>query len=113
MSTRKLLVATVLATLIAVPSAGLAGEARGPQPMRSADLRVPFLHGLSSGQLGGRSELASLERADEWLNSPPLTAPALRGKVVLVDFWTYTCINWLRTLPNEGRRCAGPFIRLH
>jgi thiol-disulfide isomerase/thioredoxin len=43
--------------------------------------------------------LASLERANEWLNSPPLTAPALRGKVVLIDFWTYTCINWLRTLP--------------
>ena len=41
----------------------------------------------------------SCERADEWLNSPPLTAPALRGKVVLIDFWTYTCINWLRTLP--------------
>jgi thiol-disulfide isomerase/thioredoxin len=32
-------------------------------------------------------------------NSPPLTSSALRGKVVLVDFWTYTCINWLRTLP--------------
>jgi thiol-disulfide isomerase/thioredoxin len=99
MSTRKLLVATVLAIAIAVPSAGLAGQARGPQPMTSADLRVPFLHGLSAGQLGGRSELASLERADEWLNSPPLTASALRGKVVLVDIWTYTCINWLRTLP--------------
>ena len=47
----------------------------------------------------GQSELTSLERANEWLNSPPLTASALRGKVVLVDFWTYTCINWLRTLP--------------
>ena len=34
-----------------------------------------------------------------WLNSPPLTAAGLRGRVVLVDFWTYTCINWLRTLP--------------
>jgi thiol-disulfide isomerase/thioredoxin len=45
------------------------------------------------------TELASLDRADEWLNSPTLTASALRGKVILVDFWTYTCINWLRTLP--------------
>lgn len=34
-----------------------------------------------------------------WLNSPPLTAEALRGKVVLVDFWTYSCINCLRSLP--------------
>src|SRR5437016_12412319 len=44
-------------------------------------------------------ELSSLGRATEWLNSPPLTAPGLRGKVVLIDFCTYTCINWLRTLP--------------
>ena len=43
--------------------------------------------------------LPSLDRATAWLNSPPLTAAGLRGKVVLVDFWTYTCINWLRSLP--------------
>ncbi len=45
------------------------------------------------------SHLPALDGATEWLNSPPLTADGLRGKVVLVDFWTYTCINWLRTLP--------------
>jgi thiol-disulfide isomerase/thioredoxin len=44
-------------------------------------------------------EWAAFERAPEWINSPRLTAANLRGKVVLVDFWTYTCINWLRTLP--------------
>ena len=43
--------------------------------------------------------LPSLDGATDWLNSPPLTPAALRGKVVLVDIWTYTCINWLRTLP--------------
>jgi thiol-disulfide isomerase/thioredoxin len=43
--------------------------------------------------------LPSLSGATQWLNSPPLTPAGLRGKVVLVDFWTYTCINWLRTLP--------------
>ena len=43
--------------------------------------------------------LPSLDGATEWLNSPPLKTTALRGKVVLVDFWTYTCINWLRSLP--------------
>jgi cytochrome c biogenesis protein CcdA/thiol-disulfide isomerase/thioredoxin len=37
---------------------------------------------------------------DEWLNSRPLTMQELRGKVVLVDFWTYSCINCLRTLPH-------------
>jgi thiol-disulfide isomerase/thioredoxin len=44
-------------------------------------------------------ELAALGRATEWLNSPRLTPSSLAGKVVLVDFCTYTCINWLRTLP--------------
>ena len=44
-------------------------------------------------------ELSSLSSATEWLNSPPLTAAGLRGKVVLIDVWTYTCINWLRTVP--------------
>ena len=38
--------------------------------------------------------------ASNWLNSPPLSADQLRGKVVLVQFGTYTCINWLRTLPH-------------
>ena len=44
-------------------------------------------------------ELASLGSATEWLNTEPLTAAGLRGKVVLIDVWTYTCINWLRQLP--------------
>lgn len=41
----------------------------------------------------------ALDGAVEWLNSPPLTAEQLRGKVVLVDFWTYSCINCIRTTP--------------
>ncbi len=41
----------------------------------------------------------SLSGAIEWLNSPPLTMGQLRGKVVLVDFWTYSCINCIRTVP--------------
>ncbi|HZO22490.1 MAG TPA: cytochrome c biogenesis protein CcdA [Steroidobacteraceae bacterium] len=44
-------------------------------------------------------ELPSLDGAVQWLNSPPLTAQALRGKVLLIDFWTYSCINCLRALP--------------
>jgi thiol-disulfide isomerase/thioredoxin len=61
---------------------------------------------LSAGMWGGVEankraprELAAIGGAAEWLNSPRLTPPSLAGKVVLVDFWTYTCINWLRTLP--------------
>ena len=50
-------------------------------------------------QLFTEGELPSFAGANGWLNSPPLTPAGLRGKVVLVDFWTYTCINWRRTLP--------------
>jgi thiol-disulfide isomerase/thioredoxin len=99
MKTNKFLVAAVLAIAIGAPIAGFVGDINRAQPMTSTGVRVPFLHGLPTGQIASQSELASLERANEWLNSPPLTASALRGKVVLIDFWTYTCINWLRTLP--------------
>jgi thiol-disulfide isomerase/thioredoxin len=44
-------------------------------------------------------EFSALGRAVDWINSPPLTPEHLAGKVVLVNVWTYTCINWLRTLP--------------
>ncbi|RDJ21308.1 cytochrome c biogenesis protein DipZ [Bosea caraganae] len=43
--------------------------------------------------------LPSLAGAVEWLNSPPLTTEGLKGKVVLIDFWTYSCINCLRAIP--------------
>jgi thiol-disulfide isomerase/thioredoxin len=99
MKTYKLLVATVLAAAIGAPIAGFVGDTSVSQPITSTGVRVPFLHGFFTGQIAGQTELASLERADAWLNSPPLTASALRGKVVLIDFWTYTCINWRRTLP--------------
>ncbi len=50
-------------------------------------------------QLRIEGEFPSLSGATEWLNSPPLTAADLHGKVVLIDFWTYSCINWRRSLP--------------
>ncbi len=49
--------------------------------------------------LAVEGQMPSLAGAVEWLNSPPLTAEGLRGKVVLVDFWTYSCINCLRSIP--------------
>lgn len=45
------------------------------------------------------SEMPEFQGIDQWFNSPPLTKADLKGKVVLVDFWTYSCINCLRTLP--------------
>ena len=55
--------------------------------------------GVLRAEGASASQLAALGRATEWLNSPPLSATTLLGKVVLVQFGTYTCINWLRTLP--------------
>jgi len=97
MKTKKFLVAAVIGIAIGAPIAAVVGDTT--VPTTTPVLRVPFLHGSPATQASGQSELASLTRADEWINSPPLTAEALRGKVVLIDFWTYTCINWLRTAP--------------
>ena len=99
MKINTLLIATILGIAIAAPIAGFFAEKSVSQPTTAPRTQLPFLHGYRTPEVSGQAALASLERADEWLNSPPLTAPELRGKVVLVEFWTYTCINWLRTLP--------------
>jgi thiol-disulfide isomerase/thioredoxin len=52
-----------------------------------------------AGELPVEGHLPSFVGATSWLNSEALTPEGLRGRVVLVDFWTYTCVNWLRTLP--------------
>jgi thiol-disulfide isomerase/thioredoxin len=71
----------------------------------SGGLIVAVAQGNGEAQRAARvalrheGDLPSLDGAIEWLNSAPLTDSSLRGKVVLVDFWTYTCINWRRTLP--------------
>ena len=86
--------------------------------MSGRELLGATLHGASGVSLEGISEgdgaslgltpeedtrprgvLTAFDTASEWVNSPPLTASGLRDRVVLVQFWTYTCINWLRTLP--------------
>jgi len=56
-------------------------------------------HSTADLGLGNEGHMPSLAGATAWLNSPPLTTESLRGRVVVVDFWTLTCINWLRTLP--------------
>jgi thiol-disulfide isomerase/thioredoxin len=63
--------------------------------MKARELLLAAIH----PRLPIEGELPSLGSATEWLNSQPLTAAGLRGKVILVSFWTYTCINWLRQLP--------------
>jgi thiol-disulfide isomerase/thioredoxin len=70
-------------------------------PSRLTNLFRSIVHHLpgDSGELPVEGPLPSFAGATGWLNSEPLTPEGLRGRVVLVDFWTYTCVNWLRTLP--------------
>jgi thiol-disulfide isomerase/thioredoxin len=82
-----LLAAAMLAASVATPIESLAQE----RPMQTMTMRA---HPLPI-----EGTLPSLTGATTWLNSQPLTPEALRGKVVVVDFWTYTCINWQRTEP--------------
>ena len=57
-------------------------------------------HHLSGvNALPDEGRLPSFDCATAWINSQPLSTAELRGRVVLVGFWTYTCVNWLRTLP--------------
>ena len=71
----------------------------GAAAMTVAGARLGLYDALAQSTTPGEGELASLRGASAWLNSQPLTASGLQGKVVLIDIWTYTCINWLRTLP--------------
>ena len=87
MKSHLLVAAAILGAAVAAPVESLAAE-RTMHPMTSREARLP-VEGM----------LASLAGATAWLNSQPLMAEGLRGKVVLVDFWTYTCINWQRTQP--------------
>jgi cytochrome c biogenesis protein CcdA/thiol-disulfide isomerase/thioredoxin len=68
-------------------------------PRAAATPSAMMVAAKSTGALPIEGKLPSLAGATGWLNSPPLTREALRGKVVLIDFWTYSCINCLRTLP--------------
>jgi thiol-disulfide isomerase/thioredoxin len=89
MIARQLLAAAACASIAVFVRAGSFDRVnQEAQPMSSATARVAI-----------EGELPALDGAKEWINSPPLTGAGLRGKVVLVDFWTYTCINWRRTLP--------------
>jgi thiol-disulfide isomerase/thioredoxin len=77
---------TTMLTTIAATQLGMLGGTK--QHLTPATTELPI-----------EGELPSLVGAIAWLNSQPLTVDGLRGKVVLINFWTYTCINWLRQLP--------------
>jgi thiol-disulfide isomerase/thioredoxin len=80
---------------------GAAGGTTTSAPPTRPGLLRSLAHRLAgdADALPDEGHLPSFDGATGWLNSEPLTPEGLRGRVVLVDFWTYTCINWLRTLP--------------
>ncbi|MCW1748359.1 cytochrome c biogenesis protein DipZ [Rhizobium acaciae] len=85
----------VLDRLHAKPLSGASSELASNEVMiAAADANKPF-----RSDLPVEGHAPSLDGAVEWLNSEPLTTEQLRGKVVLVDFWTYSCINCIRTIP--------------
>jgi thiol-disulfide isomerase/thioredoxin len=88
MKVNQLLLAAMLASIVGAPSETLAEDKSMVKSTTPAAIQLPV-----------EGTFPSLAGTTDWLNSPPLTASGLRGKVVLIDFWTYTCINWLRTLP--------------
>jgi thiol-disulfide isomerase/thioredoxin len=99
MKLNKLLGAAIIASAVAV-LIGAFADNTVLQPVGSEPTRPLFLHRpQSSPPMRVEGNLPALAGATEWLNSPPLTAAGLRGKVVVVQFWTYSCINWLRSLP--------------
>ncbi|MGE0799478.1 MAG: cytochrome c biogenesis protein DipZ [Lautropia sp.] len=82
------------------PAAGPAMMASGPAMMAAGSAMQRSGAGRTgAAALPDEGAAPSLDGATEWLNSEPLTGAQLRGKVVLVDFWTYSCINCLRALP--------------
>jgi cytochrome c biogenesis protein CcdA/thiol-disulfide isomerase/thioredoxin len=69
------------------------------QPKKKEAPAMMMMSAASGGKNAGPEILPDLSGAVQWFNSPPLTRDELKGQVVLVDFWTYSCINCLRTLP--------------
>jgi cytochrome c biogenesis protein CcdA/thiol-disulfide isomerase/thioredoxin len=69
------------------------------RPVASAKANESTTTQPAAVELGHEGSLPSLDGAVKWLNSAPLTREQLKGKVVLIDFWTYSCINCLRSVP--------------
>jgi thiol-disulfide isomerase/thioredoxin len=77
----------------------LASACAAPITTSTEDIKMGNQGTNAEFQLPIEGDLPSFAGATAWLNSQPLSRDDLRGKVVLVEFWTYTCINWLRTEP--------------
>ncbi|RQQ42717.1 cytochrome c biogenesis protein DipZ [Burkholderia stagnalis] len=92
-------------------AAGAPAQPDGAMMRAAATSQPQAMRAAAPAALPVEGTLPSLDGAVQWLNSPPLTTAGLRGKVVLVDFWTYSCINCLRTLPyiNAWARKYAPY----
>lgn len=74
-------------------------QALGPAKSVIQPVITPVSEAAMQVKLDDEDAMPDLDGAVGWINSPPLSQKSLRGKVVLVDFWTYSCINCLRALP--------------
>lgn len=77
----------------------LAGPSKSERPPMKVDANPAMMMSAGGNSAGAPDALPDLSGATAWINSPPLTPESLRGKVVVIDFWTYSCINCLRSLP--------------
>src|SRR6476620_1969136 len=102
---RRHFLATSLSILAATPLGMLAcsdlqlGRTTSADPSNDKDNDAMQRFPQLTIPLPVEGEMPSFGGAIDWLKSDPLTPDGLRGNVILVEFWTYTCINWLRTLP--------------
>ena len=104
--------AAVMALLAAACAGGAAAEPPGPTPTPIPDpvISLPTLptpdpntvvaeFGPYPGEVGSKADNFQEQAPEHWINTGPLTIDGLQGQVVLVDFWTYTCVNCIRTFP--------------
>src|SRR5262249_53901921 len=90
--------AVIFVTVTHIGSVGIMNAQSRIRPPAQPQIE-PHMKSPPTIQLPTEGDMPSLEGATGWLNSEPLTPAGLRGKVVLVQVWTLSCINWLRTLP--------------
>jgi thiol-disulfide isomerase/thioredoxin len=89
----------ILAVALLLAAGGIYIDNAGRDPDAGSVSLVDTLNAADDAGLGDFGTAPEFVGIDQWLNSEPLTMQGLRGKVVLVDFWTYSCINCVRTFP--------------
>lgn len=88
----------ILGAIIILSVAYLIFSEEGIGITHAEEIAIPANKSLQNG-ISNPYPMPAIEGIDGWINTPPLNVNTLKGKVVLIDFWTYSCINCIRTLP--------------